>query len=121
MSLYINEINNFIKDYLSSEAIKDIAINGVQLENDADIKKIAFAVDMSNDLINSAVEKNCNLLIVHHGIFWGSPIPITGTFKNRIKILMENNIGLIAQHLPLDMHPEIGNNAQILKLLQAKE
>lgn len=121
MPLLINEINNFIKNYLSSETIKDIAINGIQLENDADIKKIAFAVDLSNDSINEAIEKKCNLIIVHHGIFWGSPVPITGTFKNRIKLLLDKNIGLIAQHLPLDMHPEIGNNAQILKLLNAKE
>jgi len=121
MPILINEINNFIKTYLSSDTIKDIAINGIQLENDTDIKKIAFTVDLSNDSINSAIEKKCNLIIVHHGIFWGSPLPITGTFKNRIKLLLDKNIGLIAQHLPLDMHPEIGNNAQILKLLDANE
>lgn len=111
----ITLINSFLKEYLKPELIKDIAINGIQVENEGEIKKIAFSVDLSEELITKVLSNKCNLIIVHHGIFWGTPFPICGSIRKRIKLLLENNIGVIAYHLPLDMHPEIGNNAQILK------
>lgn len=111
----IKDIDNFINNILHSETIKDIAINGIQVENNSEIKKTAFGVDISTELINNAIKTDSNLIIVHHGLFWGNLYPITGTLKERLKLLLENNIGLIAYHLPLDMHEEIGNNAQILK------
>ncbi len=112
----INKIQSFLKELLDPNNISDIAINGIQVENDGSkINKIAFAVDASIISIEQTILKKCNLLIVHHGFFWGNQQPITGVLKNRIKLLLDNNIGLIAYHLPLDMHSQYGNNIIILK------
>lgn len=112
----IHKIQIFLKKTLDPNNISDIAINGIQVENDGNkINKIAFAVDASITSIEQTILNQCDLLIVHHGFFWGSLQPITGTLKNRIKLLLENNIGLIAYHLPLDMHSQYGNNIMILK------
>ncbi len=112
----IHKIQSFLKKLLDPNTISDISLNGIQVENDGkEIKKIAFAVDASIASIEKAVKNECTLLIVHHGFFWGTPIPITGIFKQRIKLLLENNIGVIAYHLPLDLHADYGNNIMILK------
>lgn len=114
----IYEIQSFLKELLDPDNISDHGLNGIQVENDgSNIKKIAFAVDASIASIEQVILNECNLLIVHHGFYWGKPQPIIGTFKNRIKILLENNIGVIAYHLPLDAHPEYGNNIIILKTI----
>lgn len=115
----INTINNFLTDLLMSSPVPDFGFNGIQVENTGEIKKIAFAVDVCEETIKKAIAANCNLLIVHHGLFWGKDLPITGGHYRRIKALLENNIGLLAYHLPLDGHAEVGNNAQILKKLNA--
>ena len=113
--LDIHEIQNFLKNLLDPDDLSDLSLNGIQVENDIDIKKIGFAVDASLGSIKEAIKNNCNLLIVHHGFFWGKPIAISGSFRNRIKLMLENNLGLIAYHLPLDAHKDFGNNIQILK------
>ncbi|HOJ64395.1 MAG TPA: Nif3-like dinuclear metal center hexameric protein [Spirochaetota bacterium] len=111
-------INNFLKEILDPNNMSDIAINGIQVENDGnEIKKIAFAVDASFAAMEKAIKEGCSLLITHHGIFWGKVEPVTGIIKKRLKLMLENNLGLISYHLPLDAHPEYGNNAQILKKL----
>ena len=102
-----------------SSPVPDFGYNGIQVENTGEIKKIAFAVDVCEETIEKAIAANCNLLIVHHGLFWGKDLPITGGHYRRLKALLENNIGLLAYHLPLDGHAEVGNNAQILKKLNA--
>jgi dinuclear metal center YbgI/SA1388 family protein len=94
--------------------LSDYAINGIQVENEGLIKRASFAVDCSLLAIQKAVENKSELLIVHHGIFWGKPVPVISNQRYRIKMLLENNIGLIAYHLPLDCHPVYGNNIQIL-------
>jgi dinuclear metal center YbgI/SA1388 family protein len=112
----IRSINKFLKELLDPRDIQDTALNGIQVENDRkNIDKIAFAVDISNSAVKMAAEKKCDLLITHHGFFWGKPLPVSGTFKKTLRSLFENNIGLISYHLPLDMHPVLGNNAQVLK------
>jgi dinuclear metal center YbgI/SA1388 family protein len=112
----IYDIQNFLKEILDPDEMSDYGINGIQVENDgSNINNIAFAVDASIASIEKTISNNCNLLIVHHGFYWGKPLPITGNFKKRIKLLLDNNIGIIAYHLPLDAHSEYGNNITILK------
>ena len=115
----INTINQILTELLMSSPVPDFGYNGIQVENSGEIKKVAFAVDVCEETIEKAIRSKCNLLIVHHGLFWGKDLPITGGHYRRIKALIENNVGLLAYHLPLDGHPEVGNNAQILKKLSA--
>ena len=111
----ICQINDFLKNILDPKEINDVAINGIQIENEGNIDKASFAVDCSVSAIDKAASEGSRLLIVHHGIFWGKPVPIMSNHRIRIKKLLESNIGLIAYHLPLDCHDEYGNNIGILK------
>ncbi len=111
-------------DYFS-EALKisefnnaDISLNGLQVGDiGADVKKIAFAVDASMATIEEAAKQGADMLFVHHGMFWGRPIAITGRHYRRVKTLLDHNIALFACHLPLDANLELGNNAQMAKKL----
>lgn len=96
----------------------DISLNGLQVGDlEADVKKLAFAVDASLESIEQAAKWGADMLFVHHGLFWGRPIAITGRHYRRVKTLLDNNVALFACHLPLDAHPELGNNAQMAKKL----
>ena len=86
------------------------AVNGLQLENRSQIGGIAAAVDFSTRAIRGAIENKANLLIVHHGMFWGGLGPYTGPAYRTLKTLMENDIAVYSSHLPLDRHPTLGNN-----------
>jgi len=111
-------INNFLKELLDPKNIPDSTVNGIQVEcSKKEIKKILFAVDASLESINKAINTKSDLMIVHHGILFGKQLTITGNLKKRIELLIKNDIGLIAYHLPLDKHEEYGNNAQILKTI----
>lgn len=96
----------------------DMSLNGLQVGNsDSEIRKVAFAVDASLATIEEAAKQGADVLFVHHGLFWGRPIAITGRHYARVKTLLDNNMALFACHLPLDAHAEYGNNAQMaLKL-----
>jgi dinuclear metal center YbgI/SA1388 family protein len=87
------------------------AVNGLQLENRAPIRAIAAAVDFSTRAIQGAVKARANLLIVHHGMFWGGVGPFSGPSYRMLRMLMENDIAVYSSHLPLDRHPTLGNNA----------
>lgn len=101
-----------------SEQIKDYCPNGLQIEGKEQIKKIVTGVTASEALIDAAIEANADAILVHHGYFWkGEAYPITGMKKNRIAKIINNDINLYAYHLPIDAHPEYGNNAQLAKLL----
>ena len=90
----------------------DISLNGVQIgAPDRELGKAAFAVDASFDTIDRAVEGGADVLVVHHGLFWGSPIPITDAHYRRIRRAIDGGLTLFAVHLPLDAHPMYGNNA----------
>ena len=90
-------------------------VNGVQVENTADITCIAFAVDACMETFRRAREAGAQMVFVHHGLFWGHEQCITGSHYRRLKFLMENNMALYAAHLPLDIHPDIGNNVSLAK------
>ena len=93
------------------------ALNGVQLENRGEIVKVAAAVDFSRRIVEHTVASGANLLLVHHGMFWGGLRPITDQLYDRIAPLVRHDIAVYASHLPLDAHPELGNNVLLAREL----
>ena len=92
----------------------DMSLNGFQINGpDRELRKAAFAVDASFCTIDKAAEASADILVVHHGLFWGSPIAITDAHYRRVKRAVDSSLSLFACHLPLDAHPLYGNNAQI--------
>ena len=94
--------------------------NGLQVEGTEKINKIIFGVSANMALFEAAVKEKAQMLIVHHGLFWGHEQKITGVFGARVRFLIKNDLNLVAYHLPLDKHPVFGNNAGLSKLLGLK-
>ena len=114
----LHDIVQWCNQTLKVSEFKDYAPNGLQIEGTPEVNKIVCAVTASEDAINAAIAQQADALLVHHGYFWkGEAYPITGMRGNRIKKLIQNNISLIAYHLPLDSHPTLGNNAAIADLI----
>lgn len=86
------------------------ALNGVQVEHRGPVKKIAAAVDTSARTIRGAVDAGANMMLVHHGLFWGGLQPLTGQHYSRVRLLLDHDVALYSAHLPLDMHPILGNS-----------
>lgn len=105
---------------LEPARFRDYCPNGLQVPGRAEVAKIATGVSASAELFERAVSARADLLVVHHGIFWGSqPGPIDAALKHRLKLLFDADLSLAAYHLPLDAHPELGNNALIARALGA--
>jgi dinuclear metal center YbgI/SA1388 family protein len=112
------ELESLLNQKLSPELIKDYCPNGLQIEGTRQVQKIVTGVTASQALIDRAIERNADAILVHHGYFWkGEPEPIKGMKGNRIRSLIKNDINLYAYHLPLDVHPDLGNNAKLAELL----
>lgn len=112
------ELERLLNEKLSTDRINDYAPNGLQVEGKSEIKKIITGVTASQALIDYAVAQQADALLVHHGYFWKSENPcIRGMKGKRIKTLLVNDINLYGYHLPLDVHPELGNNAKLAQLL----
>ena len=86
------------------------ALNGVQVEHRGPVTKIAAAVDTSARTIRGAVDAGANMMLVHHGLFWGGLQPLTGQHYSRVRLLLDHDVTLYSAHLPLDMHPTFGNS-----------
>lgn len=111
-------LEHIINQKLNSYAINDYAPNGLQVEGKANIQKIITGVTATQALIDAAVAKNADAILVHHGYFWKSENPcLRGMKGKRIKTLLVNDINLYGYHLPLDVHPELGNNVELARLL----
>lgn len=93
------------------------ARNGLQVENRGAVRKIGAAVDAGEVPFRQAAQMGVDFLIVHHGLFWDPPFPLVGAAYRKIALALEHNIAVYASHLPLDCHPEIGNNALLAKAL----
>jgi dinuclear metal center YbgI/SA1388 family protein len=116
-----NDLTKYLSKYLSTDKFDDYCPNGLQVEGKSNIKKIVTAVSASIELFNKAIEHKADAILVHHGIIWNYERPVyKGSYRERVKILLENNINLFAYHLPLDAHFVIGNNAQLAKFLGLK-
>lgn len=111
-------LSRFLADELQVTSFKDYCPNGLQVEGRSEIKRLVSGVTASLALIEKAIEAGADAILVHHGYFWrGEDARIVGQKQKRLKLLLQNDISLFAYHLPLDAHPELGNNAQLAKKL----
>ena len=107
-----------LNELLNPHLIKDYCPNGLQVEGKSEVRKIVTGVTACQALIERAIAEEADAILVHHGFFWkGEPPEIRGMKFRRIKALIENGINLYAYHLPLDVHPTLGNNAKLAELL----
>jgi len=119
MNLY--ELTSYLDRYLDVLRFSDAAFNGLQVENSGEVAKIGLSVDACLEAVVRAARKDCNLLLVHHGILWGGSTPVCGHQYRRIRALVHTDMALYAAHLPLDAHPEVGNNIQISRRMKLDE
>ncbi|MGM0569668.1 Nif3-like dinuclear metal center hexameric protein [Marinobacter sp.] len=113
-----SDILKTLENWLTPENFQDYCPNGLQVEGRDRVHRIITGVTASQALIDEAVEVGADMILVHHGYFWkGEPQPVTGMKKTRIKTLLTHDISLVAYHLPLDDHPDYGNNRQLAEVL----
>jgi dinuclear metal center YbgI/SA1388 family protein len=111
------ELDQYLQEFLNTAKYNDYAPNGLQVEGSPKIKRICTAVTASEEVISQAIQWHADTLLVHHGYFWrGEDSVITGMKRQRISKLLTHDINLLAYHLPLDCHLELGNNACLAKL-----
>lgn len=104
--------------YLAAGQIADYCPNGLQVQGRPRVRRIVSGVTASQALLDAAVADNADLVLVHHGYFWRNEDPrVVGMKQRRLKTLLNHDISLLAYHLPLDVHPEVGNNVQLARLL----
>jgi dinuclear metal center YbgI/SA1388 family protein len=116
----LSEIVQYCNGRLAIDTFEDAdgAHNGLQFQNSGKISKIVAAVDGSLETIEKTIAGRANLLLVHHGLFWGTTVPVTDHIYRKYKLLIDHDIAVYSCHLPLDAHLEIGNNALLAKKLQ---
>ncbi len=113
------DLVGYLNEYLAVQEIPDYpnAFNGLQVEGRGEVRRVLTAVDVSVASVEEAVRWRADLLVVHHGLFWNGLQPIVGRFRRRLQPLLREDVSLYSAHLPLDVHPEVGNNAQMARLL----
>jgi dinuclear metal center YbgI/SA1388 family protein len=107
----------WLNDYLQIGGFRDVSLNGLQIEGTDVIRRVAASVDTSVKTLQHAADSGADLLLVHHGLFWGKPLPVTGPHRERLRIALQADLNLYAAHLPLDAHPDVGNNAMMARAL----
>jgi dinuclear metal center YbgI/SA1388 family protein len=114
------DIVKFCNQRTNLSEIKDFpgALNGLQIQNSGSVSKIGASVDAGLVPFQNAISKKIDFIITHHGLFWTPPIPLTGPAYEKIKLCTDHNLAVYGSHLPLDCHPEIGNNAILAQKLQ---
>src|SRR5579884_4219106 len=122
MAVSLSSIVSYCDQTLRTHDIKDYdgAVNGLQVENNGTVTRIAATVDASLATVRLAIAARADLLIVHHGLFWSPTHPWTGKRRELLRLLVENNLAVYSSHLPLDAHPRLGNNAQLCAALKLK-
>lgn len=116
----LDTLAQYLDDYLRvAEETADApeALNGLQVGNAGEVTRLAAAVDMCAATVRMASEQRADCLLVHHGLFWGGLRPLVGPAYARVAALIKGNLALYAAHLPLDRHPEVGNNSVLARLL----
>ena len=115
----LTELVSYLDGYLRVAAVPDAphAVNGLQVANRGTVSRVAVAVDLCEATVRLAAEQRADLLLVHHGLFWGGLQPLTGRAYRRVASLIANDIALYSAHLPLDLHPDVGNNAVLARQL----
>jgi dinuclear metal center YbgI/SA1388 family protein len=117
----LKDLVEHLDRYLETSAFSDASANGLQVEGSETVRRVGLAVDACLASILQAAEKGCDLLIVHHGLLWGEEIRLCGPTYRRVRALIEADIALYASHLPLDAHPEVGNNIQIARRMSLSD
>ncbi len=113
----LEELTLYLDELLQAPKYRDYCPNGLQVEGCGEVRRIVAGVTASQKLLDLAVERGAQAVLVHHGYFWkGEDGRITGLRRKRLSTLLANGISLLAYHLPLDAHPELGNNAQLATL-----
>jgi dinuclear metal center YbgI/SA1388 family protein len=115
----LSEIVRYTNEYLRIDHVADWphALNGLQVENSGNVRKLGAAVDASTRTFAAAADAGVDLLLVHHGLFWAGLRTITGPVRRQLAFLFERDLALYSAHLPLDVHPEVGNNARLAAAL----
>ncbi|MDP1659339.1 MAG: Nif3-like dinuclear metal center hexameric protein [Methylotenera sp.] len=114
----LNELVHYTQQLMQVESFKDYCPNGLQVEGKVEIRKIVTGVTASMALLEAAKQAGADLILVHHGYFWrNEDARIVGIKRNRLALLLNNDLNLMAYHLPLDAHPEFGNNIQLARVL----
>lgn len=115
----LEELLKFMHRELGVAEIPDYpgSVNGLQLEGPSEVMKVIAAVDASLPVIEKAIAKDGDLLIVHHGMFWNGAKPFTGAFFKKVKMAMDEGLAIYSSHIPLDVHPKWGNNACLVREL----
>ncbi|MBD3180514.1 MAG: Nif3-like dinuclear metal center hexameric protein [Candidatus Latescibacteria bacterium] len=123
MILLLTTLTEYLDQLLRIDEFSsiDASLNGLQVEGAGRVNKISLAVDGCRASISKAARNRSDMLIVHHGLFWGDQQPVTGIMKKRLELLIRNGISLYAAHLPLDAHPSLGNNARLAEMLELNE
>ena len=118
MAVALNTLVEEADRYLGSAKIQDYCPNGLQVEGRPQVMRIVSGVTASQALLDAAVEARADLVLVHHGYFWKGENPcVVGMKQRRLKTLLKHDISLLAYHLPLDLHAEVGNNVQLARQL----
>ena len=112
-----HDLVTWLDDFLSISFFEDSSLNGLQVEGRAEVGKVAVAVDASLETFKRGAKLGAELIIVHHGLFWGHQVPVVSTHRERLKVLLDNDINLYAAHIPLDAHREVGNNWGLARIL----
>ena len=118
----LSDIVSYTDEFLRIREIGDWdnALNGLQIENSGRVTQIGAAVDVSTRILIEAAKKNTDLLIVHHGLFWPGLQQVTSALRRQLQLAFEKDIALYSAHLPLDVHPKVGNNAHLIAELGLK-
>lgn len=109
-----NELTRYLNEYLDAASFDDYCPNGLQVEGKEEVRKIALGVTSSVEMIRRSIAIGADAILVHHGIIWRGAHPTyTGGYRERVRLLLEENLNLYGYHLPLDAHPEVGNNVSL--------
>jgi dinuclear metal center YbgI/SA1388 family protein len=114
----LSDLTAYLADYLSLKTVADYpqAHNGLQLENRGQVARIAAAVDACEAVLVEAAERKADFLLVHHGLYWGS-VPVVGGMYRKVRCALQHDMAVYSAHLPLDVHPEVGNNVLLARAL----
>jgi dinuclear metal center YbgI/SA1388 family protein len=116
----LGELIRFLDELLDPDAFEDIGPNGLQVPGTSDVQRVATGVTAQRELVERAVRERAQLVLVHHGLFWSfAPVGLTPRLAERLRPLFRHDVSLAAYHLPLDAHPEVGNNALLAEALGA--
>jgi dinuclear metal center YbgI/SA1388 family protein len=113
-----SDIDNYLRELLAADRFRDYGPNGLQVEGRVEVRRLVSGVTASLAFIDAAIEAGADAILVHHGLFWrGQDGRLTGWLKARVARLIAHDVNLFAYHLPLDAHPQLGNNAQLGRVL----